>query len=381
MKTINRNNYEEFFLLYIDDELDAASRLAVENFVQQHTDLAAELETLLQFKFPPENIVFENKDVLLKTEGNSINETNYEEYFLLYIDNELSAAKREEVEMYVLQHPKLQDEFTLLKQFVLAPETISYGDKTDLYRTEKRRTFYIKPWRFAAAAIFAGFCITGWFLMQKPAPGNMVADNNTTEQQPENKTIETTPVDSVKHQPEQIIPQQPVHQQLQHEYTTVKTDNKKMARTPVSTIKKENATLAITSHNEKKEVPLVVVQQRSEIVHNNIQDLKEPSVVIKDMAIEPLINEKQNNDITSLQASATDKQIANNYSVYTVAYKEINTDDDDRSLHVGMFDLNKDKVKGLFKKAGRMLGNKSPDLANEDGKLQIANFEIDTKKL
>jgi hypothetical protein len=45
-----------------------------------------------------------------------------------------------------------------------------------------------------------------------------------------------------------------------------------------------------------------------------------------------------------------------------------------------MFDLNKNKVKTLFKKAGRMLGSKSNDFANEDGKLQVANFEIETKK-
>ena len=39
-----------------------------------------------------------------------------------------------------------------------------------------------------------------------------------------------------------------------------------------------------------------------------------------------------------------------------VAYKEINTNDEDNSLHVGAFDLNKNKVKNLFKKAKRLLG-------------------------
>src|SRR5215471_15469 len=112
MKTINRGNYEEFFLLYVDDELDAASKLAVEDFIQQHADLAIELEMLMQAKSLPEEIVFADKERLLRIEGNNINEINYEEYFLLYVDNELSASKREEVEKYVLQHPGLQDEFT-----------------------------------------------------------------------------------------------------------------------------------------------------------------------------------------------------------------------------------------------------------------------------
>src|ERR1700712_4222508 len=109
MQTINRNNYEELFLLYVDDELDAELKIAVENFVQQNPDLAVEFNMLLQTKLVAEGTIFLDKENLLRTEGNSINASNHEEYFLLYIDNELSAAKREEVEMYVLQHPRLQD--------------------------------------------------------------------------------------------------------------------------------------------------------------------------------------------------------------------------------------------------------------------------------
>ena len=44
---IDRNNYEEFFLLYVDGELDATQQLAVENFVQQNPDLAVELKMIL----------------------------------------------------------------------------------------------------------------------------------------------------------------------------------------------------------------------------------------------------------------------------------------------------------------------------------------------
>src|ERR1700750_1255042 len=124
MKTINRNNYEEIFLLYVDDELDAASRLAVENFVLENPDLAVELDMLLQTRSVVDETMFFDKKSLLRTEGNSIKEDNHQEHFLLYIDNELSAAKRAEVEMYVLQHPKLQDEFTTLKQSILTPEAI-----------------------------------------------------------------------------------------------------------------------------------------------------------------------------------------------------------------------------------------------------------------
>jgi len=42
-----------------------------------------------------------------------------------------------------------------------------------------------------------------------------------------------------------------------------------------------------------------------------------------------------------------------------IAYKEIDTNDDDRSMYVGSLELNKDKVKGFLKRAGRLFGSRS----------------------
>ncbi len=46
--TINRNNYEEYFLLYIDRELADGERQMVEDFVRRHPDLEKELAALKQ---------------------------------------------------------------------------------------------------------------------------------------------------------------------------------------------------------------------------------------------------------------------------------------------------------------------------------------------
>ncbi|SFP71790.1 anti-sigma factor family protein [Parafilimonas terrae] len=382
MQTINRNNYEEFFLLYVDGELDAAQQHAVENFVQQNPDLAVELEMLLHTKLTPESISFDNKEGLLRTEGHSINETNYEEFFLLYIDNELSPAKRAEVEKYVLQHPKLQDEFITLKQAVLAPEVISYGNKEDLYRTEKRRTAYLKPLYWAAAAVFIGLCGVGvWMMRPENNVQQPVAINKPAPiKQPTQNTLAEKPVttDSIKEQ----VKQEPV---VAEKTVTEKPEQKAIASTPV--IKKKKDVTATTRPVENN-----IQQQQDEVAYeppivkrnnsNNIaQQLKEPPAEKHDVASNPAqTGNHQQNDVAALQAPAKeDNELQNGYKVYNVAYKEINTNDEDRSLRIGMLDLNKDKVKGFFKKAGRLF-SKSNNNENEDGKLQVANFEIDTKK-
>ncbi len=373
MQTINRNNYEEFFLLYIDRELNTEEQLAVENFVQQNTDLAVEFEMLMASRFPAEKIEFTDKENLLRTEGNNINETNYEEYFLLYIDNELSATKLREVEMYVLQHPKLQEEFMGLKQAVLAPEVTSYGDKKELYRTERRRTIYLRPWRMAAAAIFIGVCAIGLWLAQKPGKVNApVAENHSIQAQPEHKDVITKPTDTLK---QQTVPQQ----QIIAAQPSPKKEKKTSTGIAVAKKKKENTGNKVLDKTANDKEDQIAVEPAVATHKNIAQQQKEPPAETHDIADASEHNTGQKQNVAALQTS-TNAQEQTGYAVYPVVYKEINTNDEDRSLHVGMLDLNKDKVKTLFKKAGRIFGNKSNNLSSDDGKLQVANFEIETRK-
>src|SRR3954452_14382262 len=161
---INRHNYEEFFLMYVDNELNAHQRAEVEMFVRQNSDLQNEFEMLKQTKLEAdEDIEFAQKTELLKIKE-SIALDNYQEYFLLYIDNELNKSSREAVEKFVLQHPQLQDEFTLLKQTVLPHERVVFHDKKSLYRKEEKRVVYLNWTRIAVAAALIGATALVWWI-------------------------------------------------------------------------------------------------------------------------------------------------------------------------------------------------------------------------
>lgn len=153
---INRHNYEEYFILYLDNELGSEDRRMVEEFVQQHPDLKEELDTLLQYKLVPDtHIIFEGKEELMKENGHSlVTAANYEEWLSLYIDNELSAEQKQLVDQFIANSPAAQLELELFRQTKLQPENIVFADKASLYRKEEKiRRIIPVRWRAAAAIL------------------------------------------------------------------------------------------------------------------------------------------------------------------------------------------------------------------------------------
>src|SRR5688572_7636455 len=136
---INRNNYEEYFLLYADNELSVQEKNVVEMFVKENTDLEEEFIMMQQSVLKPDtSISLPNKSSLFK-QSDFIDETNYQEKFLLYTDNELTLSEIEETEKFVLANPSLEEDFTLLQQAKYQPDTaVVFPDKSLLYKKEEK---------------------------------------------------------------------------------------------------------------------------------------------------------------------------------------------------------------------------------------------------
>lgn len=167
---ITLHNYEEFFLLYADKELSAEERLAVEQFVEAHPDLKAELEMIQQTILPQSNeVFFPDKESLFRTTDtdNLVNLTNYESYFVQYTDDELSNEEKAATELFVYKHPECQEEFELIQKARLEPDTqIQFPDKNLLYRSTREAKPVIAIWfRYAAAAIL--LLLAGMFWLQQ----------------------------------------------------------------------------------------------------------------------------------------------------------------------------------------------------------------------
>src|SRR5690349_2134056 len=129
---ISRNNYEEHFLLYADNELSAAEKAAVEEFAKAHPDLQQELDLLLQTKLPVENFSLENKEALF---ADSMKLNSIDENLLLYIDNELNEIGKKTIEQKLKNDKSYQAQYAdLLKTKPSSPDTIVYPYKKELFR-------------------------------------------------------------------------------------------------------------------------------------------------------------------------------------------------------------------------------------------------------
>ena len=67
-----------------------------------------------------------------------INQHNYEHYFLMYIDNELSATEMAEVSDFIMQHPNYANKLQELQQLKLSPDNIIYENKFSLYKLSEQ---------------------------------------------------------------------------------------------------------------------------------------------------------------------------------------------------------------------------------------------------
>ena len=182
---INRHNYEEFFLLYVDNELTTAERKSVEQFIQENPDLAGELELFRQTSLVTDDtIVYKGKEMLMKNESDTlITMNNYEEWLVAYLDNELVPADRMKFERFADVHPSVKEELSIFQQTKLQPEAdIIFENKQVLYRGEEKvRVISIQWWKVAvAAAIILTIGVTTYTVLNRDTkiPAGVAASGN-----------------------------------------------------------------------------------------------------------------------------------------------------------------------------------------------------------
>ena len=361
---INRHNYEECFILYWDNELSASQRQAVENFVKENQDLQEEFNILGQTRFVPDNnIQLEKKEFLLN--NSFINITNYEEQLLNYIDDEVTADQRKEIESFTGQYSVVKQELALLQKTKLQPEAeVIFPDKSILYRREEKVRVISMTWfRVAVAAaiiLIAGFATFRLINNNKSIDTTGVVKNGEIKNPPANNSTVQPPVLSGD--------KKPINNPSDVANAKKKIETKQPGikdQDPVIENKLDN-TIASNKRENKNNLP-----EERKVNDNSTPDPIEATDVI---AAVP------NNEIQKIESAKTNNLLDNSSVTKSTSPSFANisdiSDENDR------FEKEKDKggIKEFLRKTTRVFERRTRiQTTTDDNKLLVGAFAVSLK--
>jgi hypothetical protein len=341
---INLNNYEEYFLLYVDGELNAHGMKEVDDFVNNHSDLKSELEVLLATRLSPDDITIDKKELY----SFSMDKLTNEELLLSFIDDELSNEEKRKIQERISSGVAFQNEYELLLKTKLDPsEVIAYPNKEELYK-RTRKIIPFSPW-LRAAAIFI-LVAAGFIIYEK---------RSSVEIKPSTAGI----IPTRNNQPKQTntVPDKYNTQTISNE-NTVKTDN--LAVLPSTTTNKKSAA-------ENKDLNRSKAPDKVLVATNDL--IKDPVVPFKNPGKDRIETSPPTTLIAYVPASETiNKSAVTSALSQRTNSSSVPTTDPDPGTTVATHSDRKGSFKSFLRKAARVIEKKTGiDPANDNDELLI----------
>ena len=273
-----------------------------------------------------------------------INENNYETYFMSFIDNELNAAERAAVEAFVLTEPKYAAALALFEKTKLhasSNEFMEMEDKIFLYRfTEMdakldgdfKKSLYRKqaPVRkiiFTPNLMRASFAIAAMLILliglQLFKSESNVSESNIVE----SNIVETPLKDKTTVVSTNIL---------------IPAENQTLANSAIATKAiTKNQTILASTNNTSNSINTNIVSSSSSQAsrENNSQNI----VVAK-------FSEGQISS-TAMETMAIEEE----KTILTTNYKEIDTEEEDRTINIGILEIDAAAFRGITRKFSALL--------------------------
>jgi hypothetical protein len=345
MNPIHLGNYEEFFILYMDNELSEGQVKMVDEFLEAHPDLKAEFQMLMSTKLPLEEFSFDKAALM----ADNMKLSSVDEELLLYIDNELPADEKKKLELELVSNNDYRLQHKVLLQTKLDPsEKIVYPNKKELYRREER-VVSIKIWMRVAAAVIV-IAVGGILYFQKPSPSSVIIPQTTAGP---NKIDQKN--DSRKNDLPNLVTPSPEN---------YKKDEIAVSNTPKKEVKQDKST-------ERKEIKVEIpVQQQNEIAYTP----KEIEENVVDRPVVRNIEADRGNNIGKTTASSVNKEFVTS----SLANRLDNSSGDDEKSYASNDDR-KGSIRGFLRKATRMIEKRTGIDPTNDGELLIGAVAINLK--
>ena len=147
---INRENYEAYFIDYLEGNLDERLVDDFIEFIKLNPDLKEELDLFESLEAIPETIAFEKKEGLYKEKYDA--EPAFNDAAIARLEGDITEEEKSDFEQYLEAHPEKKKEAAAFAHTKLqADESILFKKKHKLYRRTLGKTLVL--WSGSAAAI------------------------------------------------------------------------------------------------------------------------------------------------------------------------------------------------------------------------------------
>lgn len=332
---ISQHNYEEFFLMYVDNELSVQEKEMVEAFVRQHPELAGELELLKQTVFgADETIEFARRDQLARRPEIT------EEDLLTYLDGEAEAELAGKIEQGILNNDALKHELEDFgKLYLRADPSIQYPSKGKLYKGAVIRRL---DWRKLAVAASLLLCVSTWMVLNQSddeiqsGDAHVVAINTPPDTQP---AVNAPPV----------------------------IDTNTNADTPVLT---GASSSEANSENAERQSKVSAKNYNQVAVQSS---LSEPATGKQEMVSAPTVIEENGNKINQLLPQRDPGKVSLDPITKPSSVE--------RAPEIAAVQEPTKEKKSLFKKLGKQISERALDILSDDGdNINVAGFAIRVEK-
>ncbi len=287
----------------------------------------------------------------------NINLHNYQDFLLRYIDEELNLRETEALLAFVALHPAIGEELESLQStkldiesitcpskallyknifpVTLEPSTIVYPNKQKLFKKEKEKVpvILLRWWAVGAAAIFIFIVARNSMFNGEAGNGlskNNVAKNNSVK--PDTSPV-NNPINNISTPNDAIVNTSSLAS------TNVNEDQQNITTNPL-----EHSGLRDVAYHTIQNASTVTASEAEHTIpsyNGSIIDIK-PTVIAEITAAPIVLNESAETEGSNETIETIDTEAASS----------------NRSVMVGAFEIDKDKFRGLFRKANALFKNK-----------------------
>jgi hypothetical protein len=283
-----------------------------------------------------------------------INKNNYETFFMSYIDNELNAPERAAVEAFVLTEPKYAVELDLFKKLKLHAPNVEMEDKIFLYRfpeidakldSDFKKSLYRKeaPVRkiiFTPNLMKASFAIAAMLIfligVQLFKSDTNISESNLLESPLKDKaTVKSANI---------LVP----------------TENKTLANAALATKaitknKAENRNQIQNETQNKNQTILSSTNYTINSINTNIVSSSTNEAISENDSQNTVVAKFNEAQISSTAMEATATAEEKIIPVIPTSYKEIDTEEEDRTISIGMLEIDGTTFRAITRKFSALL--------------------------